>query len=152
MKNLIIAICVSLLSATTAIHFYDRPKDESLFVHSVYFWLKDDVTAEQHNEFIELLRGLEQIKSVEALEVGQPAGTPRNVVDNSYDVALLVYFEDRAGHDLDADGRGVRSCPPGSGVARSKARRKRGALLHTAGCRHDYSRAAYLSSGADMRP
>jgi hypothetical protein len=99
MKNLIIAISVSLLSGAAALNVYDRPKDESLFVHSVYFWLKDSVTAEQHNEFIVLLRGLEQIKSVEALEIGQPAGTPRDVVDNSYDVALLVYFEDRAGHD-----------------------------------------------------
>lgn len=75
-------------------------KDESLFVHSVYIWLKEDVTNQERSHFLDLLQGLEQIKSVEALEIGLPAGTPRDIVDNSYDIALFVYFEDREAHDL----------------------------------------------------
>ena len=40
------------------------------------------------------------VPSVPRLEVGTPAGTPREVVDNSYAVALLVEFVDQAGHNL----------------------------------------------------
>lgn len=45
-------------------------------------------------------RHLPGIPTVLRLEVGLPAGTPREVVDNSYAVALLVEFEDKAGHDV----------------------------------------------------
>ena len=73
--------------------------NDQLFVHSVYFWLKEEVTEVQQDSFVDILRELEQIESVQALELGIPAGTPRTVVDNTYDVALFVYFEDRIGHD-----------------------------------------------------
>ncbi len=100
MKQLILVAVTALITVGAGHSVFNIEQKQSLFVHSVYFWLKDDVTAEQYNEFVEVLRGLEQIKSVQAMEVGHPAGTPRDVVDNSYDVALLVYFDDRIGHDL----------------------------------------------------
>jgi len=100
MKNLVLVTLLTAVTVGAAFEWHHSAQRDSLFVHSVYFWLKDDVTSEQHNEFVEVLRGLENIKSVEAIEVGEPAGTPRDIVDNSYDVALLVYFKDRAGHDL----------------------------------------------------
>ena len=100
MKHLILAVITALAGIGAGHALFDNGQKPSLFVHSVYFWLKEDVTAEQYNQFVDVLRGLEQIKSVQAMEVGHPAGTPRDVVDNSYDVALLVYFNDRAGHDL----------------------------------------------------
>lgn len=100
MRQVILIAVTALITLGAGHTVLDIGQKQSLFVHSVYFWLKQDVTTEQHNEFVEVLRGLEQIKSVQALEVGHPAGTPRDVVDNSYDVALLVYFDDKAGHDL----------------------------------------------------
>ena len=39
------------------------------------------------------------ISTVRFLAVGEPAGTPREVVDNSYQIGLVVHFDDRAGHD-----------------------------------------------------
>jgi hypothetical protein len=35
--------------------------------------------------------------------MGRPAMTPRDVVDNSYDVGLCVIVEDVAGHDVYQD-------------------------------------------------
>ncbi len=100
MKHLAIILIVGA-TALFGLNFYQSgTASDTLFVHSVYFWLKDDVTEEQRAQFFEVLRDLERIKSVDALELGVPAGTPRDVVDNSYDVALLVYFKDRADHDL----------------------------------------------------
>ena len=97
-SEIIIALVAGSLSVASLFPVFS-PSEDGLFVHSVYFWLKEDVTEENREEFLQILQGLEQISSVEALEVGLPAGTPREVVDNSYDVALLVYFKDRIGHD-----------------------------------------------------
>lgn len=70
------------------------------FVHAVYFWLHDAVTDAEKAEFIKLLKTFKKIKSVKRVYVGPPAGTPRSVVDNSYDVSLIVHFKDKAGHDF----------------------------------------------------
>lgn len=70
-----------------------------MFVHTVYFWLKADLTHEQHAVF---QRGLESLSSIEMLtffHVGTPAATDRPVVDRSYDYALVVAFDSQAGHD-----------------------------------------------------
>ena len=73
------------------------------FIHSVYFWLKKDVGEEEKVEFLEGLEGLRQIASVRNMKVGLPAGTPRDIVDNSYSVAMIIYFDDQAGHDAYQD-------------------------------------------------
>ena len=70
-----------------------------VFIHAVYFWLHDTVTDAQKEEFISLLRSFKKINSVKRIYVGHPAGTPRTVVDNTYDIALIVQFQDKAGHD-----------------------------------------------------
>lgn len=99
MRNILIAGVASTLIGMAAFIHEAPQESETLFVHSVYFWLKDDVSLESRDTFMTVLQGLEQIKSVQALELGVPANTPRKVVDNSYDVALLVYFDDVIGHD-----------------------------------------------------
>jgi hypothetical protein len=43
---------------------------------------------------------LAPIPTVKNLWTGQPANTPRSVVDNSYDVGLCVIFDDVAAHDV----------------------------------------------------
>lgn len=73
------------------------------FVHVVYFWLQDDVDASQKNAFIEGLKGLEKIRTVRRIHVGIPADTQRAVADNSYDIALVVYFRDCAGYTFYQD-------------------------------------------------
>lgn len=107
MKRLtqIVLLAVAVLAITSGFTLNKPDKNKSVFVHSVYFWLKEDVTNDDKARFFELLRGLEDIRSVEELELGIPAGTPRTVVDNTYDVALLVYFKDKEGHDFYQDDR-----------------------------------------------
>lgn len=56
----------------------------------VFFWLKDTTDVDQ---FIKITEGfVEKINEVNSFHVGKPAGTPREVVDNSYQVALVVTF------------------------------------------------------------
>lgn len=69
------------------------------FIHTVFFWLKDDLTEDQRATFLTNLRTLQQIKTVRAFHIGPPAGTPREVVDNSYDYALIIHFDNAADQD-----------------------------------------------------
>ena len=69
------------------------------FIHNVFFWLKEEVTEAEKASFLTALKALGEINTVRALYTGTPAGTPRNVVDNSYDFSLIVHLDDTEGHD-----------------------------------------------------
>lgn len=69
-------------------------------IHTVYFWLNEGLSEEEHTDFETALASLEEVPSVSRLFIGPPASTPsRGVVDNSFDYALIVWFDDVAGHD-----------------------------------------------------
>ena len=71
-----------------------------MLVHTVYFWLKPDLTAAQREEFRRGVESLAGIKSVEKVYVGVPAATTkRPVIDDSYSFALTVLCRDVAAHD-----------------------------------------------------
>ena len=68
-----------------------------MLFHSVYFWLKPDLTPAQRAEFQQGVATLAGIKSVEKVSIGSPAATARRpVIDHSYDVALIVQCRDVA--------------------------------------------------------
>jgi hypothetical protein len=71
-----------------------------MLVHTVYFWLKPELTAQQRADFRRGVESLGGIKAVEKLYVGVPAKTEkRPIIDDSYSVALTVICKDVAGHD-----------------------------------------------------
>jgi hypothetical protein len=70
-----------------------------VFIHSVYFWLKEGLTADQVEDFRRGLQSLTAISSVKQSYIGIPAETDREVIDNTYSYALIVIFDDLAGHD-----------------------------------------------------
>ena len=70
-----------------------------MFVHAVYFWLKPDLSEADKKEFIKQANDLTKIPSVRHGWVGTPASTNRPVIDRSYSYALIVAFDDLAGHD-----------------------------------------------------
>ncbi len=71
-----------------------------MLVHSVFFWLKDDLTPEQITAFQAGLETLKKIPTAEAVYVGEPAATAaRPVVDASYSFGLTVAVASVADHD-----------------------------------------------------
>jgi hypothetical protein len=71
-----------------------------MFIHLIYFWLKADAGQAAKEKLIADRRSmLEKIPGVEHSWSGEPAGTQREIVDNSYSVALAVVLPDRAAHD-----------------------------------------------------
>ncbi len=70
-----------------------------MFHHTVHFWLRDDLSDAQRQDFIAAVKALSDSPHVASCRVGVPAGTARDVVDNSYDVQLLCTFNTPADHD-----------------------------------------------------
>lgn len=68
-----------------------------MLFHNVYFWLKPELTPAQRAEFRAGVETLAGIKSTECVTVGVPAATEkRPVIDDTYDVALIVQCRDVA--------------------------------------------------------
>ncbi len=71
-----------------------------MLVHTVYFWLRDNLKSEERAEFLEGLESLQGIASAEAVYVGTPAATEaRPAIDDSYNFCLTVLLPDLAAHD-----------------------------------------------------
>lgn len=69
-------------------------------IHNVYFWLKDDITDEAKATFMTGAESLGTIESIQTFYMGPHADTEaRGVVDHSYDLSLVIMFEDMAAHD-----------------------------------------------------
>ena len=71
-----------------------------MFVHSVYFWLKEGLSTEQTETFWDGVQSLQDIESVRQAYIGVPAPTDRPIIDRSYSCALIVVFDDQEAHDL----------------------------------------------------
>lgn len=75
-------------------------KKSSQVVHHVFFWLKNPGSEADKKQLIEGLNTLRAIKEIKQLLIGTPASTvKRDVVDNSFDVSELMYFESAATQD-----------------------------------------------------
>jgi len=72
---------------------------KSMFVHCVYFWLRDDLTEYERETFVEGVNSLTTINTVKHGFVGTPADTNRPIIDRSYSYALVAAFDDQDDHD-----------------------------------------------------
>ncbi len=74
--------------------------DPARFVHCVFFTFKPGTTDDQITEFIRDCHLLRQIPAVRRLEAGRrDERMARDVNVTDYEVGLVVYFDDLAGHD-----------------------------------------------------
>jgi hypothetical protein len=62
--------------------------------HTVYFYLNEDVTDEERQQFEEGLESLLSIEEIYRSEMGVPADTPdREVTDHSFGYSIFTWFE-----------------------------------------------------------
>lgn len=69
---------------------------QNTFVHHVHFWLKNKQDKAKLIEGLELLIPITHIRD---MHIGIPADTNRDVIDRSYDVSLLLLFDDLASQE-----------------------------------------------------
>lgn len=69
-------------------------------IHTVYFWMNDDVDAAAEKAFQDGMMALGTIPSVKRMFAGPAAPTAkRDVTDNSFDYSLILWFDDVDGHN-----------------------------------------------------
>jgi hypothetical protein len=92
---------VSLLLAgiSSAKSFTQKKKMKNPpIVHHVFFWLKNPDSKQDQAKLIEGVKSLSKIETIRNIHVGIPASTEkRDVVDNSYHVSELMFFDDLEG-------------------------------------------------------
>ena len=70
-----------------------KKKNKDMFVHHVYFWLKNPNSAEDKKKLLEGLKSLQPIETIRTYHVGVPAPTDRAVIEKGYDYSLLLIFD-----------------------------------------------------------
>jgi Stress responsive A/B Barrel Domain len=87
-----------LAAAPLIINTMANNPNTSQLVHHVFFWLKNPGSEPDRKQLMEGLKTLKAIKEIKQLLIGTPASTEkREVVDNSYDVSELMYFDNLEG-------------------------------------------------------
>jgi hypothetical protein len=71
-----------------------------MFVHNVFFWLKEKDNEEARQALLAGIKSLEAIESIESVYIGTPASTRRPAIDATYDFAEILVFADEAAHDV----------------------------------------------------
>lgn len=72
--------------------------------HTVYFYLNEDVTEEQKQQFVEGLEALVSIDEVYKSEIGVPGDTPeREVTDHSFGYSIFTWFETMEDYEVYAE-------------------------------------------------
>lgn len=88
----------SLLTLAPAIESLAMKEEKPALVHHVLFWLKNPDSKEDLAKLIAGVKSLSKIETIRKIHVGVPASTEkRDVVDNSYSVSELMFFDDTAG-------------------------------------------------------
>lgn len=91
----------SLLTVGASASPLNLNKGKSMLAHHVFFWLKNPDSKVDRDKLIAGIRSLKKIESVRSLHVGVPASTEkRDVVDNSYSVSELMFFDNVAGQNV----------------------------------------------------
>jgi hypothetical protein len=72
--------------------------DKKQLVHHVFFWLKNPDSIEDRDKLVEGVKTLSKIETIRKIHVGVLASTEkREVVDTSWQVSELMFFDDTAG-------------------------------------------------------
>lgn len=83
--------------AANALTPFSGPEKKGGIIHHVFFWLKNPDSKEDQAKLIAGLESLRKIKVIRKLHIGVPASTEkRDVVDNSYHVSELMFFNNVA--------------------------------------------------------
>lgn len=83
---------------------YSSTPQSKVLIHHVFFWLKQPGSEADRKKLVEGLQTLKAIPTIKQLHIGYPASTEkREVVDNSWDVSELMFFDDLAGQKVYQD-------------------------------------------------
>lgn len=72
---------------------------KKVFIHHVYFWLKNPDSAADRDKLIAGLKKLSAVKTIKQFHIGAPASTRRDVIDSTYQISWCLFFDNKADQD-----------------------------------------------------
>ena len=91
------------IAATAAINFSTfgmatekKSMKKNMFIHHVYFWLKNPENKEDFQKLVKGLEALAKVNTIKMFHIGKPADTNREVIDRSYAVSWMLVFDNAA--------------------------------------------------------
>ena len=72
---------------------------KEMFIHHVYFWLKNPDSKDDKAKLLEGLRKLSKVKTIKMFHIGEPASTNRDVIDRTYAASWLAMFDNQGAQD-----------------------------------------------------
>jgi hypothetical protein len=105
MRRKFLATAATLTAGTAASALpLQNTEEKKQLVHHVFFWLKNPDSIEDRDKLVEGVKTLAKIESIRKLHVGILASTEkREVVDTSWQVSELMFFDDTAGQKVYQD-------------------------------------------------
>ena len=92
------AAVTGLITLPAAAAMAGSPENR-LFIHHVYFWLKNHDSKEERDKLVAGLRKLSAVKTIKSFHIGEPAATNRDVIDRSYNISWCLFFNNKADQD-----------------------------------------------------
>ena len=71
-----------------------------MFLHHVFFTLKNPNNAAERQQLIDGLNTLRGVQTIKLIHIGQPAATDRDVIDRLYSISWLLIFENLADEEV----------------------------------------------------
>jgi len=68
---------------------------KNIFVHHVFFWLKEPQNDQARKDFEKGLQGLITVPQIQSYHIGTPVESPREVVDDSFTYSYMAFFRNK---------------------------------------------------------
>lgn len=68
---------------------------KNVFVHHVFFWLKEPKNPEARTQFEKGLQALVTVPQIQSFHIGTPVESPREVVDDSFTYSYMAFFKSK---------------------------------------------------------
>lgn len=88
-KNTALTAGAGLAMVNTA----EAKASKELFIHHVYFYLKNPKNEADTNKLIEGLNALTKVPTIRFVHIGTPASTDRSVIEKGYAVSWMCFFD-----------------------------------------------------------
>lgn len=88
-----------LVSVSTQANAKEAPM-KKVFVHHVFFWLKEPKNPEARRQFEKGLQELIKVPQIQSSHIGTPVESPREVVDDSFTYSYMAFFRNKEDQDI----------------------------------------------------
>ena len=96
-KYLLFLLVLPLFFSGCFSGFQNKKEDPKILSHVVLCWFKDAGNSEQRDRIIKMTETFNDIPSVLGARAGGPIRSERSIVDDSFDVGIIVEVRDEKG-------------------------------------------------------